>query len=68
MRDWCFRPDCLERFEQVWPHAEVRRLADVGHWVVEDAAEEVLEIVPQFLSTTDEIAAGSPTAASSYNN
>ena len=37
MRDWCFRPDCLDRFMEVWPQAEVHRLADVGHWVVEDA-------------------------------
>src|SRR5204862_7189718 len=25
MRDWCFRPDCLERFLEAWPHAEVHR-------------------------------------------
>lgn len=53
MRDWCFRPDCLERFERVWPQAEVHRLADVGHWVVEDAAEEVLPYLITFLETTD---------------
>jgi len=49
MRDWCFRPDCLERFVAVWPHAEVHRLADVGHWVVEDAPDESLAIVSAFL-------------------
>ena len=43
MRDWCFRPDCLERFVAAWPHAQVHRLADVGHWVVEDAPEEALQ-------------------------
>jgi haloalkane dehalogenase len=53
MRDWCFRPDCLERFEQVWPQAEVHRLADVGHWVLEDAPEDAVPIVEQFLSATD---------------
>ena len=42
MRDWCFRPDCLERFVAAWPRAEVHRLADVGHWVVEDAPDESL--------------------------
>ena len=45
MRDWCFRPDCLDRFVAAWPRAEVHRLADVGHWVVEDAPEESLAIV-----------------------
>ena len=50
MRDWCFRPDCLDRFVKVWPQAEVHRLQDVGHWVVEDALEEALAIVEEFLS------------------
>jgi cis-3-alkyl-4-acyloxetan-2-one decarboxylase len=49
MRDWCFRPDCLERFLEAWPVADVHRLADVGHWVVEDAPEEALAIVENFL-------------------
>lgn len=52
MRDWCFRPDCLERFVAAWPRAEVHRLADVGHWVVEDAPDESLAIVERFLSST----------------
>ncbi len=52
MRDWCFRPDCLERFISAWPHAEFHRLSDVGHWVVEDAPDEALEIVERFLNVT----------------
>jgi haloalkane dehalogenase len=51
MRDWCFRPDCLDRFLQAWPQAEVHRLADVGHWVVEDAPEQSLAIVERFLKS-----------------
>lgn len=51
MRDWCFRPDCLEKFVEVWPQAEVHRLADVGHWVVEDAPDEAQELVAAFLAT-----------------
>jgi len=50
MRDWCFRPDCLERFLTAWPNAEAHRLSDVGHWVVEDAPEESLAILEEFLS------------------
>jgi haloalkane dehalogenase len=53
MRDWCFRPDCLERFEQAWPAAEVHRLADVGHWVLEDAPETAVPLVKKFLAATD---------------
>lgn len=52
MRDWCFRPDCLQRFEQAWPAADVHRLADVGHWVLEDAPDEALAAVEQFLAAT----------------
>jgi pimeloyl-ACP methyl ester carboxylesterase len=59
MRDWCFRPDCLERFVEAWPRAEVHRLADVGHWVVEDAPDESLAIVERFLNVrADTDAAG----------
>jgi haloalkane dehalogenase len=53
LRDWCFRPDCLERFVEAWPQAEVHRLADVGHWVVEDAPDESLAIIERFLAATD---------------
>lgn len=52
MRDWCFRPDCLERFERVWPQAEVHRLTDVGHWVLEDAPDEAAPLVERFLAST----------------
>jgi haloalkane dehalogenase len=53
MRDWCFRPDCLDRFLEAWPHAEAHRLADVGHWVLEDAPDESLTLVNRFLATTN---------------
>lgn len=52
MRDWCFTPECLERFVAAWPRAEVHRLADVGHWAVEDAPEDVERIVASFLERT----------------
>jgi haloalkane dehalogenase len=53
MRDWCFRSDCLDRFLAAWPHANVHRLEDVGHWVVEDAPDESLAIVERFLAATE---------------
>jgi pimeloyl-ACP methyl ester carboxylesterase len=64
MRDWCFRPDCLEKFVGYWPQAEVHRLADVGHWVVEDAPEEAISLVEQFLTRTKALT--SPRAAADY--
>ncbi len=49
MRDWCFTPAFLERFVEFFPQAEVHRLADAGHYVLEDADEQVVAIVNQFL-------------------
>ncbi len=63
MRDWCFRPNCLGRFIEAWPQAEVHRLPDVGHWVVEDAPEESLAIVEQFLAASAPRTAASPLRA-----
>jgi haloalkane dehalogenase len=55
MLDWCFRPDCLDRFLEAWPNADAHRLADVGHWVVEDAPDESLQIVQEFLARTQSV-------------
>ncbi|MCC6494471.1 MAG: alpha/beta fold hydrolase [Pirellulales bacterium] len=49
-QDWCFTPECLDRFVRAWPAAEVHRLADVGHWVVEDAPDEASARLADFLS------------------
>ncbi len=49
MRDWCFTPHFLERFIEYFPTADVRRIADAGHWVMEDACEQVISIVERFV-------------------
>lgn len=49
MRDWCFRPECLDRFVEHWPQAEVHRLADCGHYVVEDAHERIVPLIAKFI-------------------
>ncbi|MEZ6133657.1 MAG: alpha/beta fold hydrolase [Pirellulaceae bacterium] len=43
MKDWCFRPECLSRLQALLPVAKVRRLDDVGHYVMEEAAAEVID-------------------------
>ena len=53
MRDWCFRPECLDRLVEHWPSAEVHRLNDIGHYVVLEAAPRVEAIVARFLERTD---------------
>ena len=50
MRDWCFTPECLERLLVSFPQAEVHRLDDAGHYVVEDAHEKIVPLVEQFLA------------------
>lgn len=49
MQDWCFTPHFLERFIEFFPEAEVHRLADAGHYVVEEAHEQIVPLVESFL-------------------
>ena len=41
MRDWCFTPQFLDRFLDFFPEAEVHRLTDAGHYLVEDGARAI---------------------------
>jgi cis-3-alkyl-4-acyloxetan-2-one decarboxylase len=50
MRDWCFHPWFLQRFLEIIPTAEVHRFADAGHWVVEDAIDEIIPIMNNWLA------------------
>ena len=49
MKDWCFTPWFLQKFQEFFPQAEVHRLEDAGHYVVQDAPERVVEILRRFL-------------------
>lgn len=51
LRDWCFTTTCLERFQQIFPYADVRRIPQAGHYVMEDAAQEVCDEVAAFLGS-----------------
>lgn len=50
MKDWCFRPECLRRFQSVWPDAVTEELRDVGHYVMEEAFESVIGQVRDVLT------------------
>lgn len=52
MKDWCFSPEFLREFEQRFPDAAVHEIADAGHYVFEDAADEVLQVSQDFLAAT----------------
>ncbi len=51
MKDWCFRPDCLHRFQAAWPQATTIEIADAGHYVIEDAPQETLDGIEHFLAS-----------------
>jgi haloalkane dehalogenase len=48
MQDWCFSPKFLERFREFLPQGEVHRLEDAGHYVVEDAHEQIVPLMEAF--------------------
>jgi haloalkane dehalogenase len=50
MQDWCFSPWFLNRFIDIFPQAEVHRLDDAGHYVVEDAHEQIVPLMEAFLN------------------
>ncbi|MBM4001422.1 MAG: alpha/beta fold hydrolase [Planctomycetes bacterium] len=59
-RDWCFTLKCAHRLRDLLPHAELFALENAGHYVVEDATDEVLRLVEEFLEGE-----GAPRAAGS---
>lgn len=49
-RDWCFTPHFRREWMRRFPKAEVHALPDAGHWLYEDAPEEVRGILRGFLA------------------
>ena len=47
--DFCFNDHFLARWRSIYPDAETVRLADAGHYVLEDAAAEALPLIGRFL-------------------
>jgi len=56
--DWCFTVKFLEEFQRRFPNAETLRLPHAGHYVFEDAIEEVIPRIRQFLVEHREVAGG----------
>ena len=46
--DFVFTGDFLKRWQDFFPHAVVREFPDAGHYVVEDAWEEILVLMRDF--------------------
>lgn len=47
-RDFCFNDLFLARWREVLPQAAVHRIDDAGHYVLEDAHEQVVPLVAEF--------------------
>ncbi len=47
--DFCFNDWFFRRWQQIYPDAEAQHLADVGHYVLEDAGDEVMPEIVRFL-------------------
>lgn len=52
MQDWCFRAECLEKFQQIFESARVKKIESAGHYVVEDATDEVAQTMEKFFNET----------------
>ena len=49
-KDFVFNERILQEFEQRLPNAEVHRFPDAGHYVLEDAGDEIIPLVKAFLT------------------
>jgi len=49
-RDFCFDDSFLGRWREIFPQAESLRIADAGHYVIEDARETAVPAIAQFLT------------------
>src|SRR5204863_6484378 len=49
MRDFVFDRHFLAEWQRRFPKAEVHRFEDAGHYILEDAHQEIVPLVQQFL-------------------
>ena len=47
-RDFCFNEHFLNRWRGIFPDAEVHRLPEVGHYVIDDSGNVALSLVSEF--------------------
>ena len=49
-KDFCFNDHFLNRWKKFFPDAEVHEMEDAGHYVVEDAYEDIIPWIWDFLN------------------
>jgi haloalkane dehalogenase len=50
-KDFVFDKDFLSEWQRHFPHADVHRFSDAGHYILEDASEEIIGLVRPFLAS-----------------
>lgn len=48
-KDFCFHDYFLNRWREIYPHAIVKTFENAGHYVLEDAKDEIIQELKQFL-------------------
>lgn len=48
-KDFCFNDEFLRRWQKEFPQATTHRFAEAGHYLLEDAYDEVLPLIQSFL-------------------
>lgn len=48
MQDWCFHQKILKEWESILPGATIHRFEDAGHYLMEDAGDEVIAALQEF--------------------
>jgi haloalkane dehalogenase len=51
-KDFVFDHHFLEEWMRIYPDAEVHRFPDCGHYILEDASEEIIPLIRRFLTST----------------
>jgi len=49
MKDWCFTPAFMKRFQDFFPNAQSHPFHDAGHYLIEEKWEEMVPILSKFL-------------------
>jgi haloalkane dehalogenase len=51
-KDFVFDDHFLAEWRRILPDADIHRFADCGHYILEDASEEIIPLIRRFLSST----------------
>ena len=49
VKDFCFTPEFLARWHNFFPKAQIKCYEDAGHYVLEDAEENIFTDIRRFL-------------------